>query len=468
MAMDVEEMVSALPLDAVVLIGGCDKTNPAELMGPISADMPAIVVNVGSMLAGRHEGARLGACTDCRRLWAAYRAGSLDGADLDRAHGQLMPTSGTCMVMGTASTMAIMAETLGFMLPGTATAPAVSSDRWRFAEATGRRAAEMAKAGGPKPRELLTRSALKNASVVLQAISGSTNAIVHLAAIAGRAGIAYDLNELDRIGRDVPVLLDLKPAGANFMEDFHAGGGLPALWRRLKDRLELSARLVNGETVGDVIARWPAYVDEKVIRPLDKPLVKSEAIAILTGNLAPGGAAIKLAAATPALFQHEGPAVVFDSLADLEKRIDDPGLNVTPQSVMVLRNAGPIGAPGMPEAGALPLPKKLGSHGVTDMVRLSDARMSGTAFGTVVLHVSPEAAAGGPLALVRDGDRIELDAKGRKLNLKVDKAELDRRREQWKPPGRPARGYLRLYTDTVTQAEHGCDFDFLTANSRPA
>jgi dihydroxy-acid dehydratase len=246
------------------------------------------------------------------------------------------------------------------------------------------------------------------------------------------------------------------------MEDFHAGGGLPALWRRLKDHLDLSARTVSGESLGEVIARWPAYVDDAVIRPLDKPLVKSEAIAILGGNLAPGGAAIKLASATPALFQHEGPAVVFESLEDLERRIDDPNLNVTPQSVMVLRNAGPIGAPGMPEAGALPIPKQLGSKGLKDMVRISDARMSGTAFGTVVLHVSPEAAAGGPLALVRDGDAIRLDAKGRRLDLKVDDAELGRRRAQWQPPQKPARGYLRLYTERVTQAEQGCDFDFLT------
>jgi dihydroxy-acid dehydratase len=462
MAMDVEEMIGALPLDAVVLIGGCDKTIPAELMGAISADMPAIVISVGSMLAGKHEGQRLGACTDCRRLWAAFRAGSLDGPDLDRAHDQLMPTSGTCMVMGTASTMACMAETMGFMLPGSSTAPAVSSDRARFAEATGRRAAQMAKTGGPLPSELLTKSAMRNASVILQATSGSTNALVHLAAIAGRAGIAYDLEELDRVGREVPVLLDLKPAGMNFMEDFHAGGSLPALWRRLKDHLDLTAKTVNGETLGEIIARWPAYVDDKVIRPLDNPLVASEAIAILKGNLAPQGAAIKLAAATPALFQHEGPAIVFDSLDDLEKRIDDPDLDVTPNSVMVLRNAGPIGAPGMPEAGALPIPKKLGSKGLKDIVRLSDARMSGTAFGTVVLHVSPEAAAGGPLALVRDGDRIELDVKGRGLTLKVEDAELTRRKAQWTPPAIPERGYARLYTTTVTQAEKGCDFDFLS------
>jgi dihydroxy-acid dehydratase len=403
MAMDVEEMLRALPLDAVVLIGGCDKTIPAELMGAVSADVPAIVLPVGSMLAGRHEGTRLGACTDCRRLWAAYRAGRLDGAELDRAHDQLMPTNGTCMVMGTASTMAMLAETLGFTLPGAATAPAVSSDRIRIAEATGRRAAAMAVSGAPRPRDILSATALRNASVVLQATCGSTNALVHLAAIAGRAGLAYDLGELDRVGRETPVLLDLKPAGSFFMEDFHAGGGLPALWRRLKDHLDLSAPTVGGESLGEIVARWPAYVDDAVIRPLDRPVFPREAIAVLGGNLAPHGAAIKLAAATASLCTFEGPALVFESLDDLARRIDDPDLPVTPEHCLVLRNAGPVGAPGMPEAGALPIPKKLGAKGVTDMVRISDARMSGTAFGTVVLHVSPEAAAGGPLAFVRAG-----------------------------------------------------------------
>jgi dihydroxy-acid dehydratase len=461
MAMDVEEMVRALPLDAVVLIGGCDKTIPAELMGAISADMPAIVLPVGSMLAGRHEGTRLGACTDCRRLWAAFRAGSLSGADLDRAHDQLMPTAGTCMVMGTASTMAVLAETLGFTLPGAATAPAVSSDRIRIAEATGRRAAEMAVKGGPVPRDIISEAALRNASVVLQATSGSTNALVHLAAIAGRAGLAYDLAEFDRVGRDTPVLLNLKPAGNFFMEDFHAGGSLPALWRRLKDHLDLAAPTVNGERLGDIVARWPAWTDDEVIRPLDRPICAAEAIAILSGNLAPQGAAIKLAAATPRLTTHQGPALVFDSLKDLAERIDHPDLPVTPDHIMVLRNAGPIGAPGMPEAGALPIPKKLGAAGVTDMVRISDARMSGTAFGTVVLHIAPEAAAGGPLALVRDGDIIALDSKKRRLDLQVDESELAKRRAAWKAPDKPARGYARLYAERVTQADKGCDFDFL-------
>jgi dihydroxy-acid dehydratase len=378
MAMDAEEMISALPLDAVVLIGGCDKTIPAELMGAVSADMPAILLSVGPMLAGRHEGGRLGACTDCRRLWAAYRAGALSETDLDRAHDNLMPSAGTCMVMGTALTMACLAETLGFMLPGAATAPSVSAERMRLAEATGERAVAMARAGGPRPREILTSAALRNASVVLQATSGSTNALIHLAAIAGRAGIPYDLAELDRVGRDTPVLVNLKPAGEHFAEDFHAAGGVPALWRRLKDRLDLSARTVTGDTLGEVVARWPAYVGDEVIRPLERPVVDNEAIAILTGSLAPNGAAIKLAAATKALTTHQGPALVFESLDDLSARIDDPDLPVTPETCLVLRNAGPIGAPGMPEAGALPIPKKLGSRGVKDMVRISDARMRAT------------------------------------------------------------------------------------------
>jgi dihydroxy-acid dehydratase len=462
MSMDVEEMLKALPLDSVVMIGGCDKTIPAELMGAVSADVPSIVLPVGSMLAGRHEGQRLGACTDCRRLWAQYRAGTISGPDLNRAHDQLMPTSGTCMVMGTAATMACIAETLGFTLPGAATAPAVSSDRMRLAEASGKRAAEMAVSGGPTPRQLLTKQSLRNAAVILQATSGSTNALVHLAAIAGRAGLDFDMKEFDAVGRETPVLVNLKPAGSFFVEDFHAAGGVPALWRRLAKQLDYSAPTVSGETLGDIVARWPKYVDDEVIRPLDRPVYPNEAIAVLSGNLAPQGAAIKLAAATRQLCVHQGPALVFDSLADLEARIDDPDLPVTPDSVLVLRNAGPVGAPGMPEAGALPIPKKLGSKGVTDMVRISDARMSGTAFGTVVLHITPEAAAGGPLALVRDGDIISLDADARKIELLVDEAELAKRRASWKATEKPKRGYTRLYTERVTQADKGCDFDFLS------
>jgi dihydroxy-acid dehydratase len=461
MSMDTEEMMRALPMDACVMIGGCDKTIPAELMGAISADLPSLVIPVGPMLAGKHEGARLGACTDCRRLWGAFRAGQITEDALNRAHDQLMPTSGTCMVMGTASTMATIAETLGFTIPGAATAPAVSSERMRLAEKTGARAVEMAKAGGPRPSEIITKTALRNASAVLQASSGSTNGVVHLAAIAGRAGLKYDLDELDRIGREVPVLLNLKPAGANFMEDFHAAGGMPALWRRMQSFLDLSASTVSGETLGDVVKRWPEYVDDEIIRPLNRPVVEGEAIAVLKGSLAPDGAVIKLSAATPQLFQHEGKAVVFDSLAEVETRIDDPNLDVTPDSVLVLRNAGPIGAPGMPEAGAIPIPKKLAQKGVSDMVRISDARMSGTSYGTVVLHAAPEAAAGGPLGLVRDGDTIRLDARGRRIDLLVDEATLARRKSEWKAPATPARGYARLYAEHVTQADTGCDFDFL-------
>jgi dihydroxy-acid dehydratase len=319
----------------------------------------------------------------------------------------------------------------------------------------------MARANSPRPRDILTPAALRNACIVLQAASGSTNAIIHLAAIAGRAGLTLDLNEFDSIGRDTPVVVNLKPAGNYFGEDFHAAGGVPALWRRLRDLLDLSARTVMDETLADVLARWPDYVDSEVIRAKENPVVPGEAIAILSGTLAPQGAAIKLAAATKELTVHQGPALVFESLEDLARRIDDPDLPVTPEHCLVLRNSGPIGAPGMPEAGALPIPKKLGARGVKDIVRISDARMSGTAFGTVVLHVTPEAAAGGPLALVQDGDLIHLDAASRRLDLLVDAAELERRRGRWVPPPKPARGYRRLYVDHVNQAKSGCDFDFL-------
>jgi dihydroxy-acid dehydratase len=431
-------------------------------MGAVSANVPAILLPVGPMLAGRHEGGRLGACTDCRRLWAAYRAGSLAEADLNRAHDHLMPTTGTCMVMGTAMTMACLAETLGFTLPGAATAPAVSSERMRLAEATGERAVAMARAGAPRPRDILTDASLGNAAVVLQAVSGSTNALIHLAAIAGRAGLAFDLRQFDRLGRDTPVLVNLKPAGSYFGEDFHAAGGVPALWRRLRDGIDLSALTVSGETLGDIVARWPDYVDDEIIKPLHAPLVAGEAIAILTGTLAPGGAAIKLAAATKELTSHQGKALVFDSLEDLSRRIDDPDLPVTPDHCLVLRNAGPVGAPGMPEAGALPIPKKLGSRGVKDMVRISDARMSGTAFGTIVLHITPDAASGGPLGLVKSGDCIRLSVKQRRIELLVDDTELMRRARMLPPPpAKPTRGYAKLYAEEILGADEGCDFGFL-------
>ncbi len=461
MAMDTEEMLRALPLDAVVLIGGCDKTIPAQIMAAVSADVPALVAPVGPMLAGSDEGERLGACTDCRRLWAAWRAGEIDRDRLDRSRERLAPTPGTCMVMGTASTMACIAETLGFVLPGGASIPAVLSERLRFGEHTGRRAVELAHAGAPIPRSLVTADSLRNAVVVLQALGGSTNAVVHLAAISGRADIPFDLDDIDRIGRDVPVLVDLKPVGSGYMQDFHDAGGLPALMRRLGEHVDRTTATADGRTLGEVLDAWPAWVDERVIRATSDPVAPGPAIVTLRGNLAPDGAVLKAAAASGRLLQHEGPALVFDGLADLDARIDDPDLPVTADHVLVLRGVGPVGGPGMPEAGSVPIPAKLARQGVKDMVRISDARMSGTARGTVILHVAPEAAVGGPLALVRDGDRVRLDVAARSLQLLVDEAELARRREELVRPPLPPRGYARLYAEHVLQADAGCDFDFL-------
>jgi dihydroxy-acid dehydratase len=459
MAMDTEEMLRALPLDAVALIGGCDKTIPAQIMGAVSADVPALVAPVGPMLAGDDGNQRLGACTDCRRLWYARRAGEIDDDTLARAHGRLMPTHGTCMVMGTASTMACIAETLGFVLPGGSTIPAVHSERLRFGEATGRRAVEMAVAQAPLPRSLITAAALRNAVVVLQALGGSTNALIHLAAIAGRAGIALDLDEVDRIGRETPVLVDLKPVGRGFMEDFHRAGGLPALLRQLGSRIELSASAADGRSLGDVVEA-ASIVDGDVIRAAENPVAPGEAIVVLRGSLAPDGAVLKRAAASDGLLQHEGEALVFEGLDDLVRRIDDPALEVTEHHVLVLRDVGPVGA-GMPEAGSIAIPAKLARQGVKDMVRISDARMSGTAYGTVILHVAPESAAGGPLALVRDGDRIRLDVRGRRLDLLIEEEELNRRRAALRPRALPERGYARLFAEHVMQADRGCDFDFL-------
>jgi len=462
LAMDTEEMLRALPLDAVVLVGGCDKTLPAQIMGAVSADVPALVAPVGPMLAGWDESERLGACTDCRRLWSAHRAGQVDEARLRRARGRLMPTHGTCMVMGTASTMACLAEALGFVLPGGATIPAVHAERLRFGEATGRRVVEMAAAGQPTARSLVTPASLRNAVIVLQAIGGSTNALIHLAAIAGRAGVTLDLDEVDRVGRTTPVLVDLKPVGAGFMEDLHRAGGLPVLMRRLASSLDTGVATADARRLADLLESWPAWCDDEVIRPADRPVAPGEALAVLRGSLAPDGAVLKRAAATGPLLQHEGPALVFNGLDDMAARIDDPALPVTPDHVLVLRGAGPIGA-GMPEAGSIPIPAKLARAGVTDMVRISDARMSGTAYGTVVLHVSPEAAASGPLALVEDGDRIRLDTAGRRVDLLVPDEELARRRERCRPPPAPARGYARLHATHVLQADRGCDFDFLVS-----
>ncbi len=463
MAMDTEEMIRALPVDSVVLIGGCDKTIPAQVMAAASADRPAIVLPTGPMLVGHFQGEALGACTDCRRLWADFRAGRISEREIDIANARLVPSVGTCGVMGTASTIACMVEALGLALSGSATIPATHADRVRIAEATGQRAAEMTK-GGPKPSEILTKAAFRNAMVVLQAIGGSTNGVVHLSAIAGRTKNPIALDDYDAIGRTTPVLLDLKPSGAHYMEDFHQAGGLPRLMAELKDLLALDAKNVAGDTLADAIARAEDVPGQTVIKPRGAPLKTEGGIAVLRGNLAPSGAVIKQSAAAPKLMQHEGRAVVFESVEDMAKRIDHPALDVTENDILVLRNTGPVGAPGMPEAGYLPIPKKLAQRGVKDMVRISDARMSGTAFGTIVLHIAPEAAIGGPLALVQNGDRIRLDVPARKIQLLVAETELARRKAAWVPPAAAVlRGYARLYRDHVQQADRGCDFDFLAA-----
>ena len=479
MAMDTEEMIRAQPIDAVVLIGGCDKTLPAQVMAAASVNLPAIVLPTGPMVTGRHRGERVGACTDCRRFWAQHRAGGIDAGEIDQLSERLAPSIGTCGVMGTASTMACLLEALGLSLPFSATVPANLADRLRIAEATGTRAAAMAASGTPKPCDLMTPASINNAMTVLQAIGGSTNGLIHLVAMAGRAGVPFDLKAFDDLGRRVPVLLNIKPSGAHYMEDFHYAGGMPALLRRLAPHLDTAVPVIGGGTLADVIAEAEEIPARDVIRLLESPHSKEGAMAVLYGNLAPDSAVIKRSAASPHLLRHTGRAVVFDSVEDLTRRIDDPSLDIRPDDILVLRNAGPKGAPGMPEAGYLPIPAYLARQGVRDMVRISDARMSGTAFGTIVLHIAPEAAIGGPLAIVRDGDRISLDVEARQLTLHVDAAEIESRLAASKaaPPHRerPLRGYAKLFEDSVLQADQGCDFDFLlgegpsekTARSKP-
>lgn len=462
MAIDTEEMIRAQPCDSVVLIGGCDKTVPAQLMGAVSADIPAIQLITGPMLVGHHKGEILGACTDCRRLWGQHRAGQIDAAEIEVLSGRLAPTQGTCMVMGTASTMGCLVEALGIALPGSGTIPATHADRIRAAEASGREAVRLAK-GGPKPSEILTETAFRNALTVLQAIGGSTNGLVHLAAIARRAGLSIDLAEFDAIGRKVPVLIDLKPSGDHYMEHFHWAGGVPKLMKELGDHLDRSAPTIDGRTIGEVADAAEDVPNQSIIRTAACPVKPTGGMAVLRGNLAPGGAVIKQSAASPALLKHTGRAVVFASVEDMVRRMDDPDLDVKADDVLVLTNAGPKGAPGMPEAGYIPIPKKLAQAGVKDMVRISDARMSGTAFGTIVLHITPESAVGGPLGLVRDGDMIRLDVEAREIALLVDDAERERRKSEWRPPAHLAeesRGYRHLYLTTVLQADEGCDFDF--------
>ena len=458
MAMDTEEMIRAQPMDAVVLVGGCDKTVPAQLMGAVSANKPTIGLVAGPMMTSRWHGERLGACTDCRRFWARYRAGEINADEIHEIEGNLATTAGTCAVMGTASTMASIAEALGMILPGSAAIPAVHADRLRAAEATGRAAMQLARMG-LTPDRIVTGQSVENALRVLMAIGGSTNAVLHLTAIAGRAGIDIDPRRLNDISDSTPVLVDLKPTGPNYMEDLFAAGGIGAVLRELKPLLHGDCMTVTGETLRQSLAVEAGPVDRSVVKPFADPLQPEGGLVALFGSLAPKGAIFKRSAADPKLFEKEGRAVVFTSLEDLSARIDDPDLEVSPGDFLVLQNAGPLSASGMPEAGYLPIPGKLARAGVKDMVRISDARMSGTAYGSIVLHVTPDTASGGPLARVRDGDRIRLSVAGRRLDLLVAPEELARR--QITPPPVPERGYAALYRREILQADRGCDFDFL-------
>ena len=460
MSMDTEELLRAQPMDAVVLIGGCDKTVPAQLMGAASAGLPAVQLITGSMLTGSHRGERVGACTDCRRYWGRFRAEEIDQHELAEVNTQLVASVGTCSVMGTASTMACIAEALGMTVPGGASPPAVTADRMRIAEQSGALAVGMARQGLTIDK-VLTEKAFENAMRVLLAIGGSSNGIVHLTAIAGRMGFQMDLQALDRMGRETPVLLDLKPSGQHYMEDFHHAGGMATLLRELKPLLHLDAMTVTGRTLGQEIEAAGPGFKQQVVRPMSQPIYPQGGIAVLRGNLAPGGAIIKQSAANPVLMEHEGRAVVFENLQDLAERIDSPDLDVNADDILVLKHIGPKGA-AMPEAGYLPIPKKLALAGCKDMVRISDGRMSGTAFGTIVLHITPESAIGGPLAYVQNGDRIRLSVARRELSLLVSQTELAQRQaSQPVTPPSAQRGYLKLFLQSVTQADQGADFDFL-------
>jgi len=474
MSMVTEEMITAQPMDSVVLIGGCDKTVPAQLMGAASANLPAIQVVTGPMMTGSHQGERLGAFTDCRRFWAQYRAGKVSDQEIVQIESSLATTAGTCAVMGTASTMACLAEALGMMLPGTAAIPSVHADRLRAAERSG--ALAVALIDKPiRPSDILTPKAFENALRVLLAIGGSTNAIIHLTAIAGRMGHRIDLQTLNRLSDTTPVLVDLKPTGQGYMEDFFAAGGMSAVLAQLKPLLHLDALTITGETLGQRLAaeaQAAIWSDAKMIRPLNDPIDPQGGLVALHGSLAPEGAILKRSAADANLFETEGRAVVFSDLDDLARRIDDPALDIQPNDFMVLQNAGPTSPSGMPEAGYLPIPKKLAQAGIKDMVRISDARMSGTAFGTIVLHVAPEAAQGGPLALVQTGDRIRLSVAERRIDWLIDEATAQARRAQWqaqqasREQGQAKRGYRHLYLHHVLQAPEGCDFDFLQDPSK--
>jgi dihydroxy-acid dehydratase len=460
LAMETEEMLRSHPVDGAVLMGGCDKTTPALVMGATSMGLPFIYMPAGPMLRGNWHGEQLGSGTDRWKYWAELRAGRITEDDWREVEEGIARSYGHCMTMGTASTMTSAVETLGLTLSGAASIPAADSNHPRMASATGRRIVEMVWED-LRPTEILTRAAFDNAIAVVHALSGSTNALIHLIAMAGRAGVQLKLDRFDEIAQRIPVLANLRPAGKYLMEDFYYAGGLRGLLAVLKDDLNVQCPTVSGKTLGENIAGAQVY-NTDVIRTREKALSQSGGLAVLRGNLAPDGAVIKPLAAESRLLKHTGPAVVFSDYPDLRARIDDEGLAVDENSVLVLQNAGPLGAPGMPEWGQLPIPRKLLKRGVRDMVRISDARMSGTSYGTCVLHVSPEASAGGPLALVRDGDLIELDVAARKLELKVSESELARRKAAWTPRApHYARGYGAAFLSHVTQADKGCDFDFL-------
>ncbi len=462
MAMDVEESITSHPLDGVVLLAGCDKTTPAQLMGAASADIPALMVPGGPMLRGMWRGKELGSGTDVRRMWEEVRAGRLSEEEWCEVESCVSRSSGHCTVMGTASTMACVAEALGMTLPGSADVPAADSRRLAIAERSGRRMVEMV-AEGLRPSRILTRQALENAIRVDMAIGGSTNAIVHLVALAGRLGIELPLDKFDEISRSTPVIANIRPSGQYLMEDFSYAGGLPAVMKEIASLLHRRALTATGKTVAENVASAACF-NSAVIRALDQPLRTEGGTAILRGNLAPAGAVIKQSAISPHFAKHRGRAVVFENNLDLIERLDDPKLKVDESSVLVLKNAGPKGAPGMPEWGHLPLPARLLKAGIRDMVRLSDARISGTSYGTIVVHISPESAVGAPLAAVKNGDWIELDVPGRRLELQVPKAEIKKRLKNWRPP-KPhyVRGYGRMFLDHILQAHEGCDFDFLRA-----
>ena len=459
MSIDTEEMLRAQPMDACVLIGGCDKTVPAQIMGGLSADIPIIQLVTGPMLTGSFRGERVGACTDCRRFWASYRAEELNNEDIEEVNNQLVPTVGTCGVMGTASTMAIITEALGLMLPNSACAPAVSADRKRIAENTGKIAVKIANEN-LKPSSFLSKKNFLNALMVLSSIGGSTNGLVHLTAMAGRLGIKIDLGEFDNLTKNLPMIVDLKPSGSGYMEDLYKAGGSQRIFYELRDFLYLDAKSVNGTSIGDDIkgsAKW----SQDIITNKSNPIFNAGSIAVLKGSLAPNSAIIKQSAASENLLIHEGKAVVFEGLEDLANRIDTDDLDVTKDDVLVLKSIGPKGGPGMPEAGLIPIPKKLARQGVKDMVRISDGRMSGTASGTIVLHVTPESYENGPLAIVQDGDLIKLDVPNRRIDLKISEKEIAKRIKKKEKMSIKRRGYNKIYMEHVTQADKGVDFDFL-------